>query len=442
MKILSNVAIKSCHTLFSELHAKRGIREVVAVIVQDELQQSQSKEPKVRLAYLVTHPIQYQAPLLRRIAAEPGIDLTVFFCSDFSLQSYFDPCFGKTIAWDVPLTGGYRHEILPAVGRQDRLSFWRPFNYGLARRLSQNYFDVLWVHGYNRWFHWLAMAWAKSRGLKVLVRDEATLISASRHGLKRLAKQIFFLILKNLVDGFLAIGTLNAEYYRSYSIAPARIFQVPYAVDNRFFREKARAASREREQLRQELGLEPGRPIILYASKLSKIKRPADLLEAYIQMSPDPAREPHPYLLFIGDGDQREILEARAGTVNWSSIKFLGFKNQTELPRYYDLCDVLVLPSVFEPWGLVINEAMNAGRAVVVSDQVGCGPDLVKPGENGYVFKTGDIANLRQSLTDILSNFEKCEAMGQKSLEIINKWGIEEDIAGLKQALAYILETE
>jgi glycosyltransferase involved in cell wall biosynthesis len=85
---------------------------------------------------------------------------------------------------------------------------------------------------------------------------------------------------------------------------------------------------------------------------------------------------------------------------------------------------------------------MNAGRAVVVSDQVGCGPDLVKPGENGYVFKTGDIANLRQSLTDILSNFEKCKAMGQKSLEIINKWGIKEDIAGLKQALAYVLETE
>ena len=97
-------------------------------------------EPKIRLAYLVTHPIQYQAPLLRRIAAEPGIDLTVFFCSDFSLKSYLDPDFGKTIAWDIPLTGGYRHEILPALGRQDRVSFWRPFNYGLARRSEPGQF--------------------------------------------------------------------------------------------------------------------------------------------------------------------------------------------------------------------------------------------------------------------------------------------------------------
>lgn len=397
-------------------------------------------KPKIRLAYLVTHPIQYQAPLLRRIAAEPGIDLTVFFCSDFSLKSYFDPCFGKIITWDVPLTGGYRYEILPAAGRRDRLSFWRPFNYGLARRLSLTNFDVLWVHGYNRWFYWLAMAWAKMRGLKVLVRDEATLISTPRSRLKQLVKKLFFLMIRNLGDGFLAIGTLNAAYYRSFGIAPERIFPVPYAVDNRFFGDKARAVSPEREHLRRELGLEPGRPIILYASKLSQVKHGADLLEAYLQMSPDPAQEPHPYLLFIGDGDQRETMEARAKTVDWRSIKFLGFKNQTELPRYYDLCDVLVLPSVFEPWGLVINEAMNAGRAVVVSDQVGCAPDLVKPGENGYVFKTGDIDGLRQALTDIVSDPQKCWAMGQKSLEIIDKWGIEEDVAGLKRALAFVLE--
>jgi glycosyltransferase involved in cell wall biosynthesis len=279
------------------------------------------------------------------------------------------------------------------------------------------------------------MTWAKIRGLKVLVRDEATRLTGTRHKLKRLAKKTFFLILRNLCDGFLAIGTLNAEYYQSYGIAPGRIFSVPYAVDNAFFRDKAKAAARERESWRRQLGLEAGRTIILFASKLSQVKRGADLLEAYIQMSPDQIREPTPYLLFIGEGDQRPSLEKRARSMNWNSIKFLGFKNQTELPRYYDLCDVLVLPSVFEPWGLVINEAMNAGRAVVVSDQVGCGPDLVKNGENGYVFKAGDIAGLRAALDKVLSNPAKCQDLGRKSLEIIKQWGLEEDVAGLKQAL-------
>ena len=126
----------------------------------------------------------------------------------------------------------------------------------------------------------------------------------------------------------------------------------------------------------------------------------------------------------------------------WNSIKFLGFKNQTELPGYYDLCDVLVLPSVFEPWGLVINEVMNAGRAVVVSDQVGCGPDLVRPGENGLIFPAGDIAGLRQALLDLTGDPRKCRAMGRKSLEIINRWGFEEDVAGLKQALAYVMKNK
>ena len=102
------------------------------------------------------------------------------------------------------------------------------------------------------------------------------------------------------------------------------------------------------------------------------------------------------------------------GTTGWDSIKFLGFKNQTELPAYYDLCDVFVLPSVYEPWGLVVNEVMNAGRAVIVSDQVGCGPDLVRPGENGYIFPAGDIAGLCGALKNILDNQQKCRAMGQK----------------------------
>jgi glycosyltransferase involved in cell wall biosynthesis len=399
-------------------------------------------ESKIRLAYLVTHPIQYQAPLLRRVAAEPGIDLTVFFCSDFSLKSYPDPGFGKTIAWDVPLIGGYRYEILPAVGRQDQVTFWRPVNYGLARRLRQGKFDVLWVHGYNRWFHWRAMAWARIYGLKVLVRDEATGISAPRSFLKRLAKRGFFLMLGKLAAGFLAIGTRNAAYYRSYGIAAHRIFSMPYAVDNDFFRDKAQAAAPGREPLRRELGLEPGRPVILYASKLSAVKRGIDLLEAYFQMSPDGVQEPHPYLLFIGEGDQRKILEERAGAKNWSSIKFLGFRNQTELPRYYDLCDVLVLPSIFEPWGLVVNEAMNAGRAVVVSDRVGCAPDLVKPGENGYVFPTGDRAGLRQALENVFRDPEQCRALGRNSLKIIARWGLKEDVAGLNQALAYVMKPE
>lgn len=394
---------------------------------------------KIRLAYLVTHPIQYQAPLLRRLAAEPGLDLTVFFCSDLSTKRYHDPGFGREIEWDVSLLEGYRYEFLPALGGRERLSFLRPFNYGLAKRLRQGRFEVLWVHGYNRWFHWLAMWTAKRLGLKVLLRDEPTLISARRNFVKRLLKRGFFWGLKRLVDGFLAIGSLNRKYYRHYGIPEEKIFLVPYAVDNAFFQAGAERAAAGREGLRRELGLAAGRPVILFASKLEPRKRPADLLAAYIKLIKSGAVAGPPYLLFVGDGAQRRPLEEVVRDLQLDAVKFLGFKNQTELPAYYDLCDVFVLPSVLEPWGLVINEVMNAGRAVIVSDQVGCGPDLVITGESGYIFPAGDVAALAAALGKVLSDPAACRALGAGSRAIISHWGFAEDLAGLRQALATVV---
>jgi glycosyltransferase involved in cell wall biosynthesis len=185
--------------------------------------------------------------------------------------------------------------------------------------------------------------------------------------------------------------------------------------------------------------LEKGRPVILYASKMTARKRTADLLEAYVRLSPDGKTEPRPYLLFVGDGETREALERRASRLGWSSIKFLGFQNQTELPRYYDLCDVFVLPSVREPWGLVVNEVMNAGRAVIVSDQVGCGQDLVEDGANGYVFEAQNVEDLHRVLRTVTADPERSRTMGQKSLEIIDKWSFEEDVVGLRKALSRVL---
>ena len=141
---------------------------------------------------------------------------------------------------------------------------------------------------------------------------------------------------------------------------------------------------------------------------------------------------------FVGDGELRPALEAHAARLGWNSIRFLGFKNQTALPGYYDLCDVFVLPSVQEPWGLAINEVMNAGRAVIVSDEMGCGPDLVRAGENGEVFKAGGRGRSAPRPDVGSGRCEKTRTMGSKSLEIINRWGFREDIAGLRQALAAV----
>lgn len=390
---------------------------------------------KFRLAYLVSHPIQYQAPLLKQLGEQPDIDLTVLFCSDLSIREYRDEGFGTAVKWDVPLLDGYRHEFLPRLWGRDGLSFWNPLNYGIRRRLRQGKFDALWVHGWGYWSHLYAIYRAHRLGIKVLLRGESGVHLGEARGLSRWLRNRLMGFLRRHVSSFLTIGTFNREYYLRHGVSASRLFPVPYSVDNAFFRNLSDQAAVQREALRAELGLESGRPIILYASKMIGRKRPADLLDAYAGLSPDGAQEPRPYLLFIGDGELRAGLEAQVARRNWRSIRFLGFKNQTELPRYFDLCDVFVLPSEREPWGLIVNEVMNAGRAVIVGDEVGCARDLVHDGENGYVVKTGDVPGLRDAISRVVDDPRRARKMGQASLAIIGHWGFREDIQGIRAAL-------
>jgi glycosyltransferase involved in cell wall biosynthesis len=398
----------------------------------------------LRLAYLVTHPIPYQAPLLRRVSQEKDIEFTVFFGTDFSARPFRAGEFGQVVSWDVPMLDGYAYQVLPKLidksvpGQMETLNFWHPLNHGMAKRLSEGKFDALWIHGYAHWTHWAAIASAKRRGIKVLLRDEATPISAQRSGAKKFAKRVFFEGLRHGVDAFLAIGTLNRRYYVENGVDKSRIFTVPYTVDNSHFREGSEHAAAQREQFRASLGLEPGRPILLYSAKLIERKRPRQLIEAFARVHAEPALR-RPYLLFAGDGPLRAECEAMAAQLAPGAVKFLGFQTQKELPRCYDLCDVFALPSGEEAWGLVVNEVMCAGKAVIASDMIGCAPDLVHPGENGAIFKTDDIDDLARAIRDVIEDPALLAAMGRKSLELISRWSYEEDVAGLRQALDFVL---
>ena len=392
-----------------------------------------------RLAYLVSHPIQYQAPLLRYIASREDIDLTVFFLSDFSTREYDDPGFGMRIRWDVPLREGYDSVVLPAWGKNDKVSFWVPWTYGIWKHLKAGNFHAIWIHGYNSFSILRAIVFAKMLGLKIFLRGDSHLHSHPRTKTKIWGKSWILPRIFSWIDGFLAVGTLNRDFYMHYGVPSDRIFLMPNAVDNSYFQQEAHDAKNRVDSLREHLHLDPFRPVILTASKIQGLKRSSDLLEAYIQLSSDGVKEPHPYLIFIGDGQERSNLEARVRKLRWASVKFLGFKNQSDLPSYYALCDVFVLCSEFETWGLVINEVMNAGKPVIVSDRVGSGPDLVVDGENGFVVPVGHIPLLSTRLSQLTSDSELAEKMGKEGLKRIISWNFESDYRGLVGALAQTL---
>jgi glycosyltransferase involved in cell wall biosynthesis len=398
---------------------------------------------RVRLAYLVSHPIQYQAPLLRRIAQEQDIDLTVFFGSDFSVRGYTDAGFGVAVKWDIPLLEGYKYEFLPNLRDRGETSVASPLSRGILSRLrgraGDAAFDVLWVHGYATVNAMHGMVAAKAVGIPVLLRAESWLRDRGRSGIKLTLKNIFFAGLKQMVDGVLPIGTLNAEYWHHYFGDEVPQFLFPYAVDNLYFAQSAREAQAGRASLQAELGLDPARPVILFASKLQTRKHCDHLIEAYARLSPAHGVEPISYLVIVGDGEERAALERQAEATGFASIRFCGFRNQSEMPRFFDLCTVFVLPSRHEPWGLIVNEVMNAARPVIVSDDVGCAPDLIDDGVNGCIYSVGDVGGLTDALRRVLNVPGAAESMGQRAFERIQSWSFEEDIQGLRRALERVV---
>ena len=236
------------------------------------------------------------------------------------------------------------------------------------------------------------------------------------------------------VSAFLAIGQNNADFYRAYGVPGERILVVPYAVDNDFFATTASALP-GKSDLKRELQIPQDMPIILFCGKLTPVKQPMDLLRAFEKV----VRTRPAALVFVGDGVLRRDLENYTATHKISNVHFVGFRNQTELPRYFGMGDVFVLPSSKEPWGLVVNEAMNFGLPVICSDQVGCAADLVKPGENGYIFSTGDIEALTDSLDAMLADERRRRAMGERSRALIADWGFRKDLEGVVAALQQVV---
>lgn len=390
------------------------------------------KQPPVRLAYLISHPIQYQVPLLQKISQETALELKVFFRSDISVKKHIDPEFGEEIQWDVDLLAGYDHEFLPAIGKKERISFWRPFNFGLLKKLRAEKTQVLWVHGYSSLFNVISLVLAKLMGIKVLLRDEATLMSRKRSLINRVIKRIIYFGLNIFCDGFLAIGSLNKEYYLANGISEEKIFLMPYAVDNAFF--QAQAKKCDATALRKKIGLDASRPVILFTGKLLARKGVFELLQAFnLAVKKIDTR---PYLVLVGEGVLREKLElevARYGLED--DVVFTGFINQKDLVCYYQLCNLFVLPSKIEPWGLVLNEAMNLGKAIIASDQVGSAKDLVQQDVNGFIYESEDYVGLSLAIEKVFSDHKVCESMGLESHKMISSWGFSKDIQGLCEAI-------
>ena len=391
---------------------------------------------KIKIAHLVSHPIQYFVPLYRALSKRPEIELTVYYYSAASLKEYFDPGFGRKVAWDIPLTEGYKY-ILDQGAEQRNVSegfAWRP-SWSTLKDISAKKYDVVWLHGYMFMNSWLCTMIGQFLNLPVLLRDEQTLLTP-RSPVKRLAKRLILPRIFKHVCG-LYLGKSNRDFFESYGTK--RLFPVTYGVDNASFATHYEQLKPKRDELRQRFGIANQHPVILFCGKLIEKKQPQLLLEAFRRVRQNKECN----LLFAGEGALRDELETMVRSHSIPDVYFTGFLNQTELPAAYTSADIFVLPSAYgETWGLVVNEAMNFHLPIIVSDRVGCAADLVQPKVNGNIFESGNVESLENAVRELVDSPELRYLYGQKSAEIVRHHDIDTIATQISEACLQVAGNE
>jgi glycosyltransferase involved in cell wall biosynthesis len=236
------------------------------------------------------------------------------------------------------------------------------------------------------------------------------------------------------VRAFTAIGKRNAEFYRSLKIPPTKIFLTPLAVDNDFFQHEWRRLQPQRAALRAQAGIPSDAVVILSIGRLLPWKGILDLIKAYSVLRD----EDNVHLVIAGDGPQRAELGAFASSQKIPRVHFVGFQNYTQVPHYYAMSDVFVLPSFREPWGCVVSEAMNFALPIVASRDGGAVGDLVEDGGNGLLFDYGNVEQLAGHLRYLAANPEVRRKMGERSAAMVADWNFDKGVEGFLEALRFI----
>lgn len=359
----------------------------------------------LRLAVVVSHPIQYYAPLWRALAQAPDVDVHVIFATRIGLDKTYDAEMKTTLAWATDLTGGYNHEFLPEAAAFQRSGF-HVDNPSVGAALAKFRPDAVILHGYGSKTLLRALLWCKLRRVRALLMADSSAHLA--RGLRRRAKSLVMPMLLRRYDAALTMGDRSEAHLAALGFPRARMFRTPTLMDEMFWR-----ARRERLGLRAEtraaLGLSEDAFVVLAAAKLSPRKRIGDLIAAAAGLDV--------VLLIAGDGEERERLQALAAAKGVDA-RLLGFVNIDRLPALYAAADAFAHPAENEPYGMVAVEAAIVGLPLIFTADTGAvGPTAIaRPGENALVYPCGDVAALAAGLKRLRDDPELRAKLAEKSL--------------------------
>ena len=310
-------------------------------------------------------------------------------------------------------------------------SFWGLRNPGLWKIIRTGKFDaVLCYLSYLCASFWISyFACRRSGTAFIFGTDASSLLPRSGGSWKAQLKRAYWPRLFSLADQVIVPSSATRDLMLSLRIPAERITLTPYSVDNDWW--MAQSAKVDREAVRAQWDATPQTTVILFCAKLQPWKRPLDLLRAFSQ-----AHHPNALLVFAGEGAQRPELEMETAALGVSErVRFLGFKNQSELPAVYTAADLMVLPSEYEPFAVVVNEASCCGCPVVASDRVGAARDLIGPVDPTLIYPCGDVPALVELLRNRFADRDSLKELGYAARRRMETWSPRENIAETIQAI-------
>ncbi len=398
---------------------------------------------KKRLALVAPNLTPNVPPFLRKLAMRPEVDLTVYLCSDYGIVPTKNKMFaGKEIYWGKELLEGYHSKILKNWGKgPNEAGFFGLVNPSVFFEIIKNKYDAVLIYGYMRLSSWLAYLACLLSRTPMLFQGESSLKqNVHRSGVKIKIKEFILRSFFKRISAFLYLGEENKRYYLHYGVPEEKLFFTPYAADNEKLFSIYGELRPKRDEMRRKLGVGPDDVAVVFCGKLYDVKRPMDLLRAYERALKEiPAGEKRKlFLLFAGDGVMRPEVERYIAEHGFSGAKCLGYFEYHKTPELYTIGDIFTLVSNSETWGMVVNEALCFHLPAILSDAVGSGTDLVKYGENGFIFPVGDVSALSEAILELFRDAAMRKRFGEKSFEIIKKYSYDADVEGIVGACGSI----
>jgi glycosyltransferase involved in cell wall biosynthesis len=339
------------------------------------------------LAFLCNVPTPYRNHLHRRIALEiPQVRLHSIFTHARS-----------THGWKLQVPPEINPVYFTIDNKPGRTATWRPrqvwaMGSRVIRFLLEEHVRAVICDGYQYLTNRRVIRYCAKAGIPIFLRADSN-IRGDRPGPARawVKRRILGSLIRSCA-GVMPMGRLGQEYFEKYGADSARCFRVPFEPDYESF---ANVTEREVSAFRARHEMQAGRRHILYSGRLAAAKRVDLLLDAFAAIA---ERRPDWGLFVAGDGPLRRSLAARVPHALAGRVLWPGFLEADEIRVAYHAADLMVLPSDYEPWALVVIEAMAAGCPVISSDVVGASAELIEDGVNGRMFRSGDLAGLTDAL--------------------------------------------